>query len=172
MKVTSISLTLLFSTGLVSALPRLVACADDPCYCVDYEKDDDGKQYGGSYDLCTAPFNTQYPKPKYSSSDTCYVTEYQINDCGYEYGGVQLLQGKLQQVLQEAEVQEQRRKWQDEEEFPIDSVLYQVHQHLGHVHCYNPTHHHNYLPQDDVFHLLPHQHVSYQSDDNHNNFRC
>ncbi|KAL2354980.1 hypothetical protein BJ546DRAFT_1061269 [Cryomyces antarcticus] len=87
MKVTSIGLTLLLSIGLVSALPRLAARADDPCYCVDYENDDNGKKYGGSYDLCTAPFDTYYPKPRYSSSDTCYVTEYQTDDCGYEYGG-------------------------------------------------------------------------------------
>jgi len=47
MKVSSIGVALAFGIGLVSAFPRLVARTNDPCYCVDYVDDDNGKKYGG-----------------------------------------------------------------------------------------------------------------------------
>ncbi|KAK5690483.1 hypothetical protein LTR17_025950 [Elasticomyces elasticus] len=65
MKVSSIGAALAFSVGLVTAFPKLVARTDDPCYCVDYVNDDNGKKYGGSYDLCSGSFDAAWPKPVY-----------------------------------------------------------------------------------------------------------
>ncbi|KAK4966077.1 hypothetical protein LTR66_012050 [Elasticomyces elasticus] len=87
MKITSVGLAVLVSAGLVSALPHLAARDDDPCFCVDYDDDDNGNKFGGSYDLCSGSFESYYPKPVYSSTDGCYVTEYDTDSCGFEYGG-------------------------------------------------------------------------------------
>ncbi|KAK5014782.1 hypothetical protein LTR60_003185, partial [Cryomyces antarcticus] len=86
MKFTSI-LPLLLSIGVASALPRLVVRDDDPCYCVDYDNDDNGNKYGGSYDLCSTSFEAAWPKPVYGASDSCWKTEYDNDDCGHQYGG-------------------------------------------------------------------------------------
>ncbi|KAK4989236.1 hypothetical protein LTR50_003342 [Elasticomyces elasticus] len=107
MKITSVGLAVLVSAGLVSALPHLAARDDDPCFCLDYDNDDNGKKFGGSYDLCSGAFEEYYPKPVYSSTDSCYhMSE-------FSYAGsktsqrIQLLQREVQRLLQEAEVQEE-----------------------------------------------------------------
>ncbi|KAK0824160.1 hypothetical protein LTR54_018408 [Friedmanniomyces endolithicus] len=87
MKVAFIGVALAISIDLVSAFPRLVARTDDPCYCVDHVNDDNGKKYGGSYDLCSESFDAAWPKPIYSGTDNCWTTAYEDDECGYQYGG-------------------------------------------------------------------------------------
>ncbi|KAK4981151.1 hypothetical protein LTR28_003810 [Elasticomyces elasticus] len=91
MKITAVGLALLFTTGVVFGLPRPVSREDpDSCYYIDYEHDDNSNIYGGyasSYDVCTASFDTWYPKPSYSEDDSCFMVEYRKDNCNYDYGG-------------------------------------------------------------------------------------
>ncbi|KAK5731446.1 hypothetical protein LTR17_011408 [Elasticomyces elasticus] len=92
MKVSFIGAALALSFGLVTAFPKLVARTDDPCYCVDYVNDDNGKKYGGGTDLC-------------------WTTAYENDNCGYQYGG-----GTFKKAYKKTQVQEELGKWQDEDE--------------------------------------------------------